>query len=49
VVVSKPSIDSGELTAFVAATLKAIAAGVEEAADQTSVQVDEFIYSYDNA
>jgi hypothetical protein len=47
VVVSKPPIDSDELTAFVAATLKAIAAGVVEAADHSSVQNDGFVYSFD--
>ena len=45
--VSKTNIDSDELTAFVAATLKAIAAGVEEAADQSSVQNNGFVYSFD--
>ncbi|WNO52626.1 hypothetical protein [Stakelama saccharophila] len=44
---TKPSIDSDELTAFVASTLKAIAAGVEDASDQTSVEMNDFVFGFD--
>lgn len=46
-VVSKPQIDSDELSAFVASTLRAIAAGVKEASDQSSIENDGFVYNYD--
>jgi len=47
VVVTKPVIDSDELTAFISATLKAIAAGVGDAADQVAVLRDDFVYSFE--